>query len=94
MVSYKMILICILDFGELCTLVRNDILGLSDKRRSGYMSNTTNSFVFASKGKYNWVGEDILLLQPMDPLYYSVIAQGRVVALEISKSELASKLPH
>ncbi len=27
-----MILICILDFGELCTLVRNDILGLSDKR--------------------------------------------------------------
>lgn len=69
-------------------------LGLSDKRRSGYMSRTTNSFVFASKGKYNWVGEDILLLQPMDPLYYSVIAQGRVVALEISKSELASKLPH
>ena len=41
--------------------------------------------MFASKGKYNWVGEDILLLQPMEPLYYSVIAQGRVVALEISK---------
>ena len=37
-------------------------LGLTDKRRSGYMSKTTNSFVFASKGKYNWVGEDILLL--------------------------------
>jgi hypothetical protein len=69
-------------------------LGLQDKRRSGYMSRTTNSFVFASKGKYCWVGEDILLLQPMDPLYYSVIAQGRVVALEISKVELASKLPN
>lgn len=64
-----------------------------DKRRSGYMSATTNTFQFGMKGKYNWVGEDILVLPGSEPMYYSAIAKGRVVALEISRNDITSKIP-
>jgi hypothetical protein len=47
-------------------------LGVTDKKRTGYMSYTTNHFLLASKGKYCWVGEDILTLLPYEPFYFSV----------------------
>jgi len=49
------------------------------------------------KGKFQWVGEDVLVLGTRDTaedsLYYSVIAVGKVVALEISRIDMLSKLP-
>jgi len=39
-------------------------LGINDRKRTGYMSNTTNQFNLTTKGKYCWVGEDILTLLP------------------------------
>jgi hypothetical protein len=30
----------------------------------------------------------------MDPIFYTAYARGRVVALEISKNDLLSKMPH
>ena len=50
------------------------------------------------KGKFQWVGEDVLVLgssdsTAVDSLYYSVIAVGKVVALEISRIDMLSKLP-
>jgi hypothetical protein len=62
-------------------------------RDKGYLSNTTNTFQFGIKGRYNWVGEDILLLKTMDPIYYSAIAMGKVIALEISKVDIMTKMP-
>ena len=57
------------------------------------MSQTTNSFQFGVKGKQQWIGEDILIIKSTDPIYYSAIAVGRVIALEISKNDMVSKLP-
>ena len=59
----------------------------------GYLSMTTNTFQFGVKGKTHWVGEDILILGTIEPIYYSAIAVGKVVALEISKVDMLSKLP-
>ncbi len=39
------------------------------------------------------MGEDILILGTVEPIYYSVCAVGRVTALEISKNDMTSKLP-
>lgn len=35
------------------------------------MSKTTKTFQFGVKGKHSWVGEDILILQTMDPIYFT-----------------------
>lgn len=51
------------------------------------------TFQFGIKGKHSWVGEDILLMTTMEPIFYSAVAIGKVVALEISKNDLVSKLP-
>lgn len=68
-------------------------LGLQDRKRTGYMSHTTNHFYLTTKGRCTWVGEDILYLLPQEPFYFSVVAVGRVVALEISRADMVSKLP-
>lgn len=60
---------------------------------SGYLSKTVQTFQFGIKGKHSWVGEDILLMQTMDPIFYSAVAIGKVVALEISKNDILSKMP-
>ena len=39
-------------------------LGINDRKRTGYMSYTMNHFNLTTKGKYCWVGEDILTLLP------------------------------
>ena len=64
-----------------------------DKKKRGYMSKTTNSFQFGVKGKGQWVGEDIMVLASNEPFYFSVIAMGRMQVIEISKSDMLSKLP-
>jgi hypothetical protein len=55
------------------------------KRRKGYMSKTTNTFQLGLKGKLQWVGEDILILDPNENFYFNVVAVGKVTAMEISK---------
>jgi hypothetical protein len=57
------------------------------------MSKTTNTFQFGVKGRGQWIGEDILILGPNDPFYFSVIAVGRVQVIEISKNDMLTKLP-
>lgn len=67
--------------------------GKGKGKADGYLSQTVKTFQFGIKGKHTWVGEDILLMQTMEPIYYSAVAVGKVVALEISKNDLLSKLP-
>ena len=71
------------------------IIGTTKKTNSefGYLSKTVNSFQFGVKGRTQWVGEDILILSTMDPMFYTAIAVGKVVALEISKTDMLQKLP-
>lgn len=57
------------------------------------MSKTTNQFKFGVKGKQQWVGEDILIFNGHEPFYFSVIAVGKVLALEIARPDMISKLP-
>ncbi|CDW85500.1 UNKNOWN [Stylonychia lemnae] len=65
-----------------------------DQKKKGYMSKTTNTFQFGVKGKGQWVGEDILILNGQDhPFYFSVVAVGRVNVLEISRLDMVTKLP-
>jgi hypothetical protein len=60
--------------------------------QKGYISETTSTFQLGYCGPYDWVGEDILILN--DLLFpFSIIAKTEVVALKISKNDLQNKIP-
>lgn len=60
--------------------------------QKGYISETTSTFQLGLAGPYDWVGEDILILNDI-PFPFSVIAKTEVVALKISKNDLFNKFP-
>jgi hypothetical protein len=57
------------------------------------MSKTTNTYQLGMKGANQWVGEDVLIFQPNEPFYFSVVAVTRLQVMEISKSDMINKLP-
>eukprot|EP00347_Sterkiella_histriomuscorum_P015136 403358183 len=84
-------------FTEDGQVYKKNIRGLQtlkeDRKKRGYMSKTTNQFKFGVKGKSQWVGEDILIFSGQETFYFSVVAVGKVTALEISRMDMISKLP-
>ncbi|CAI2368619.1 unnamed protein product [Moneuplotes crassus] len=59
----------------------------------GYISETTSTFQLGLCGTYDWVGEDILILNDL-PFPFSIIAKTQVVALRISKHDLFNRIPY
>ena len=57
------------------------------------MSKTTNTYQLGIKGANQWVGEDVVIMAPDEPFYFSAIAIGKVHAFEIEKRDIQSKLP-
>lgn len=57
------------------------------------MSKTINTFQIGTKGPGQWVGEDLLILQPGEGSQYSVIAKTRMVVYEMAKNDMIQKLP-
>jgi len=59
----------------------------------GYISETTSTFQLGSCTAGQWVGEDILVLNDL-PFPFSIVAKTEVIALEISKQDIQSKIPY
>jgi len=59
----------------------------------GYISETTSTFPLGLCGAYDWIGEDILILNDL-PFPFSIIAKTRVIAYKISKNDLQNKIPY
>lgn len=58
----------------------------------GFLSSTFKQFKLGLLTKGEWIGEEIVIYRD-DPMPFTVIAQSKTIALEISKEDFFSKLP-